>query len=87
MNKRGQMVFIAMMTFIMVIITVVVLIEPLKDQIVTARDSSHLDCDNSSISVGRKGTCVVVDFTLLYFVGSAIACAAAYFGVKRLSGG
>jgi len=87
MNKKGQMVFVAIMVFIMVIITVVTLIEPLKDQITTARDSDHLDCDNASISVGTKATCVVTDFTLFYFVGVAIASAAAYFGIKRLSGG
>lgn len=85
MNNKGQTVFAGIMIFFMVFITIISLIEPLKDQITTSRDVSHLDCANSSISVGTKGTCVVVDFTLFYFVGMGIAAGAAYLTGRWLN--
>jgi len=38
----------------------------------TSSGTSGLDCDNSSISIGTKGTCVVVDFMGFGWSGAII---------------
>lgn len=77
-NNRGQAVFLGVMISIMLFITVVALIEPLKTLIVIARDPTHLDCTNTSISVGQAGTCILVDWYMFYFVGVTIAAGIGY---------
>ena len=79
-NKSGQAVFIGIMMFIMVFITLVQFIQPIKEVIVDSRSSSNLDCANSSISFGRRSTCVIVDSSLFYFFGTGLAAAAALLG-------
>ena len=86
-QKRGQMIFLALMVFVIVFAAIVQLILPIQQQIVTARASDKLDCNNSSISVGTKGACVLVDLSLPYFIGVAIAGAASYFTLKKGSFG
>lgn len=84
MNKKGQSIFVGIMVAIMVFITAIVLIEPLKDGIDIGRDPSHLDCTNESITVGTKATCILVDFWLFYFVGVCIAGGVGFITVRRL---
>lgn len=69
----------------MVFISLVVLIEPLKDVIELGRDADHLDCTNTSISVGRKATCILVDMYLFYFFGMAMAGAIGLITVRKIS--
>lgn len=38
------------------------------DDIDTARDSSHLDCTNSSISAGTKLNCLVTDASIPFMI-------------------
>ena len=85
MRKKGQAVFVGIMMAIMVFITVIVMIEPLKESIVIGRDVDHLDCTNESISTGTKATCIVVDFWLFYFVGTAIAAGMGFILSKKIS--
>jgi hypothetical protein len=68
MGDVGSNIWIGAAIFFMAFMTVVVLIEPMKDGINIARDTTHLDCHNTSISTGQKMTCIVVDGTLPYFV-------------------
>ena len=85
-QKKGQAIFIGIMIFVMLFIVIVQFINPLKDEITTARSVDNLDCGNSSITVGTKATCIVVDFTLFYFIGIAIAAGAGaitILGAKR----
>jgi len=89
MNKKGQGVFVGIMVFVVLFIAVIQLIPLLKDIISTARAPGALDCDNASISVPQRGTCVLVDFTLFYFVGVALAVAFGAIGVygyKKING-
>ncbi len=85
-NKKSQAVFVGIMIAIMVFITVVILIEPLKEQIIISRDADHLDCTNSSISTGQRMTCLLVDLYLFYFVGACIAAGASYIFIKKRAG-
>jgi len=84
MNKRGQLAFLGVMLFMMMFIAIVALIDPLKDQIALARDPDHLDCANSSISVGQQMSCIVVDWTFIAFIGVGIGCALGYIGLRNL---
>lgn len=84
MNKKGQYIFAGIMVAIMVFITAIVLIEPLKDVIVLGRDADHLDCTNESITTSNRATCILVDFWLFYFVGVCIAGGIGFITAKRL---
>ena len=86
-GKKGQFIFLGIMIAVMVFIVLVQLITPIKDSIVDARDADHLDCTNSTNSVGTKATCVIVDFSLFYFVGVMLAVAVGGIGgfaVKKI---
>ena len=84
MNKKGQAIFVGIMIAIMVFITAIVLIEPLKEVITTGRSVGYLDCTNTSISVGTKATCILVDLWLFYFVGVVIAGGLSFVAAKKL---
>lgn len=80
LNKKAQHIFAGIGIFVMVFIVMVQFITPIKDQIIIARDVSALDCTNSSISTGVKATCVVVDWTLPYFVWIVLAAGIGIIG-------
>lgn len=82
MNKKAQQIMVGIMIMIIVFIALVQFIEPLKTTIIQARNPSNLDCENSSISVGQRGTCILVDLSLFYYFGVAMAGAAGFVGVK-----
>ncbi len=84
-NKRGQAIFAGIMIFITVFIVIVQLITPIKDQITSARNPAGLDCENVSITTMTKATCIVVDTTLFYFVGMALAGGAAFLTGRIIS--
>ena len=83
MNKKatGAMLFFGMMIGVMVWIAFTQLLGPVTDASADARSVSQLDCDNSSISTGTKGTCVIVDWTLFGWAGAVIA------GIIGIAGG
>jgi len=62
-------------TAIFVFVVVMVLITPLKDLVISARDSDHLNCDGGDLSVGEHLGCIVIDLWLFYFVTTVIAVA------------
>jgi hypothetical protein len=78
---------LGIMIGIIVIIVLVAFIEPIKNQIRTARNSDNLDCTNTSISTGQQMSCIIVDVTLPYFLGVGVAVAAGYIGMRSLFGG
>ena len=73
----------------MLFITVIIMIEPLKEGIDIARDNDHLNCSSAAgtLSTGRRATCILVDMWLFYFVGVGLAGAAAFLVGKKVSGG
>ena len=73
MNKKGQMAFIGIMLSVMLWIAFSQMLGPVKDATRTARGADQLDCANSSISIGTKGTCVITDWTLFGWAGGIIA--------------
>jgi len=78
MNKRGFSVFLGLMLFVFIFILANVLIDPMKDFITDSRDGDSLDCTNSSITIGERGTCIVVDLSLPLFVALLIFGAGYY---------
>ena len=75
MNKKGVagMIFFGMMISVMIWITFTQLLGPIQDSLEDARSVQQLDCANSSISIGTKATCVIVDYTLFGWAGAVIA--------------
>ena len=89
MNKNGtarttMFVFFGIMISVMLWIAFTQLLDPVTDATTTARSVSQLDCDNSSISQGTKGTCVIVDWTLFGWAGAIIAVIIGSAGGKLL---
>lgn len=84
-NKKGQTIVLGLMIAIFVFIVAVVLIPSLKDMVDDARDTNSLDCDNTSISTGQKGTCLIVDLYIPYFIGAVLAAGAAYIFVRKVT--
>ncbi len=84
MNKKGQaMLIFGIMIFVFVFILAVVMTSPLKDFTDTARDSAHLDCDNSSIATGIQLTCVVIDLTLPLFIVTLLTAGTGFLVLDR----
>ncbi len=71
-NKKSQAVLVGGMLGLLAFIMVVQFIAPIKGFITDTRAVTGLDCINSSITVGTKATCVIVDWTLPGFVGAII---------------
>ena len=86
MNKKGQMVGFALLTAVFVFILVAfVTIEPLKETLDNARDTSTLNCrgtsnfnqtafdddeDDTIAKLTRRPTCFVTGLTLVWFIGA-----------------
>ena len=86
MNNKGQMVGFALLTAVFVLILVAfVTIEPLKENLDTARDSTSLNCrgttnfnqtafdddeDNTIAKLTRRPTCFVTGLTMVWFIGA-----------------
>lgn len=86
MNKSGQALFLAIMLSVFFFMVAFVFIAPLSDTIDEARDNSQLDCSNSSISDGKKATCLIVDIYLPYFIGVVLAVAAGLITARFIGG-
>lgn len=87
MNKHGQYLLYGVMMFFLAFIVVVILSTPLKQFVDTARDSTHLDCDNATITTGTSLACIAVDLTLPYFIITIILVGAGYLLYRQSSGG
>jgi len=85
MNKKGQAIFVGIMVFIMAFIVLTQFINPIKDVVSTTRNASNLDCANTSISVGDRSTCLLVDVFLPYFFGMGLAAGAGLLTARFIS--
>lgn len=83
MNKKAQSFMIGLMVFIMAFIALLQFIEPMKDQIVEARSASSLNCSSTDISTARRSTCLLVDFSLPYYIGVGLFAAFTYLAIKN----
>lgn len=70
-------------TAIVIFVIVNVLIEPLKTLIVYARDSSHLDCAGTGLSVANKMSCILIDLWLFWLIATVLAAAVTFIFVKK----
>jgi hypothetical protein len=82
MNKKAQVVFIGLMLGIIGFMAAMVFIDPMTDVITEARDTDQLNCSSTTISDGRKATCLLVDLILPAFIGVCVALAGAYITAK-----
>ena len=76
---------IGIMLMITVMIVAFTLITPIKELVTTARDADNLDCVNTTISVGTRITCVIVDITMPYYIGMILFAAAGFLFLKGRS--
>lgn len=74
MNKKGQSI-LPIITAIFIFIVGMLVVNIIKPEITTARNSTNLDCTNTSISDGQMLTCLAVDATLPYYIIIMLAAA------------
>ena len=60
-NKKGQMIFIGIMTAVLVFIALVQLIGPLKYFITDARTT--MTCGAAGLSAGIAASCIIIDWS------------------------
>jgi len=82
MNNRGQVFAVGLMLGIIAFMAAMIFINPMTEVIVEARDTDQLNCSSTTISDGRKATCLLVDLTLPAFIGVCCALAGAYITAK-----
>ena len=82
MNNSGQVAIYSIMIGILVFLIVLAVSPLLKEITEEARDSSHLDCDNASISTGTKATCIVTDLYLFGFVAAILGAGISYLSLR-----
>lgn len=83
-NKKGQSLGLSIIMAIMIFLIGMTVLNILKPEITTARDSNNLDCANTAISDGNKLTCLVVDIALPYFILLIISVAGGYITARML---
>lgn len=73
---------LGIMMAVMIFITVVVFIEPIKLEVTQAR--TDLTCTAGNLTVGEEMTCIVTDSYLPLFIGVGLSVALAAVGIKKL---
>lgn len=69
MNKKAQTTIgLAIITAIMIFLVGMIMVNFVRADVLTVRETTNLDCTNSSISDGSKLTCLAVDATVPYFM-------------------
>lgn len=81
--RKGQYVFLGIQLSILVLIVIIVCIDALKTQIIDARSANNLDCNNSSISTGQQGACIITDWYLFAWVGTGLGVSIGLLGIKK----
>jgi hypothetical protein len=85
-GKKGQVLLYSLMIVVFVFIIAIIMIEPIKTFITTARDHNNLDCSNTSISTGTRMACLVVDLYMFYFIGAVLAASIGFLFVRSQIG-
>lgn len=80
----GKKQISGVITAIVSFVVVAVIINPLKDLIIIARDASHLSCGTASITTAAKLSCLVVDLWLFWFILTILSTAVTYIAVKKV---
>ena len=81
-NTKGQVLFVGLMIGIATFMLAMIFINPLADVITESRGVDQLDCGNSSISDGKKATCLMVDLMLPMFIATVIGLGGAFITAK-----
>jgi len=81
MSRKGQLAFLGVMLGFMFFITIVVLIEPVKDGIGIAR--TDLACGSGGLSTMTQMVCILTDAYLFMFVGGGFSVAIGLLGMKK----
>ncbi len=84
MNKKGQALIFGIMLMILALVVVSIVIHPLVEVIDLTRSADSLNCTSTTISTGRRATCLVVDIYLPYFVITALFLGGGYLVQKKV---
>lgn len=86
MNKVGRIGLLLGIMLALVSFVVAINLSPiLKELTEQGRDADHMDCSNSSISIGTRVTCMFFDLLLPLFIAAIIFSGFEYM-YERLRG-
>jgi|TARA_R110002051_G_scaffold85920_1_gene151305 hypothetical protein len=85
MNQKGQTIILKFMIAITIIIVVLAVVPLMSEINLETRETSNMDCDNSSISDFDKLGCLSADASLFLITAVGLFVALAVFGIRRLS--
>jgi len=83
MNNQGSALFVGFMIMLTILVLTLGLAPHVKSFVDTSRNSTNMDCGNSSISNFDKAACVTIDMGTFYFIAGLIALAFAVFISRR----
>lgn len=72
MSKKAQYILVNIMIAFMIFAVAVLFIKPIKDQVVLARDTDHLNCTSPTVTTGESMTCILSDMYLWVFFGVVV---------------
>jgi len=75
---------LSIMFMVMIFLAAVAMISPIKEQVSFAR--SELSCESEDLSVSDSATCIINDFYLPFFFGTAVLGGLTYMGFKKSGG-
>jgi hypothetical protein len=87
-GKKGQLIIVKIMLAIVVLIAAIFIYPATNQQIDTSQNtSSNLNCSASNNSNAIKGTCIILDMGLFYFIACCLSVGLAFItGRKTITG-
>lgn len=77
MNNNGQIIFYSLMLGVTILILVLALAYPVKQQVDIARSPDNMNCSSSTLTTSQNIACIATDLTLFYFIGTLLFIAGA----------
>jgi hypothetical protein len=85
-NKKGQLVLVEIMLCIVFFIAAVIMIQPINENVIIARNDTALNCSTTTDAY-NEATCKIMDFGAFYMICVGLAVGLAFLtGKKTLTG-
>jgi len=85
-SKKSQQIFVSMMVSVLILITLLIIVNPLKTEIeksINGSGSGNLSTANPNITIPNKAAVIIIDLSLFYFVAILVACSIAYISGRN----
>jgi hypothetical protein len=82
--NQGTVAFglVGLMIAMLMLITAIVFIEPLKE--IAGVTKTEMNCDWTNLSTGEEMTCIIIDITPPGYIAIALITALSFIGIRTL---